>query len=332
MTIAVAREGMNPLGSPPSLEEHSPKSIREQLPLEWTIGHLWGLWGVGKTRVSCPSGDHGDSTPSFNLWAPDNTGQYTKFGCYGCGIRGDVLDAIQLYYHVGFHEAIDIAVDKLIPEFQKSSYVCGLETRPESSVEEMRVVYDELCSMGHDQAILTRFQNSKFMLTTGPYPHDEWRWRGHKSISGVSHPHYSPSDELFGVKFRDKLDLSKKWGIRGSKFSYLYGSWRDQGRENVVLCEGETDTVWAAWQLRDRNCDVMGIPTGAAQQPPYEAVAQLMGRKVWILFDGDPAGRRGASNWETRLAGAVIVDVPDGEDLMSCGISVPKLLGLKETK
>lgn len=101
-------------------------------------------------------------------------------------------------------------------------------------------------------------------------------------------------------------------------------------RENVVLCEGETDTIWAAWQLADRNCEVFGLPTGAGQEPNKEQAEHIQDRSVWIMFDGDAAGRLAAGKWKSRLARGHIVEIPAGEDIVSCGVSVLKLLGLEE--
>lgn len=322
MTLA----GINPLGTAPSLELYQDANwVKEQLPLEWVLGHLWGLWGLGSHKVRCPSPTHNDSTPSFNLWKPDSAGRYMKFGCYGCDLRGDVLDAIQIQANVSYMEALELAATKLVPEYQKSGYLPQVDSRPAVSRDEVKASYLELLELSYDLAPVVRFLNEKGMLEILPYQ-EKWRVRGHRLINGVSFPHYAADGTLTGVKFRDRSKMEKKWGIRGSQFPYLYGAWRDTGKLNVVLCEGETDTIWAAWQLRDRNCDVFGLPTGALQTPTEQQLAQLEGRDVWLAFDGDAAGNRAREIWMERLARGHNVDVPIDHDLLSCGIPIWNLL------
>lgn len=319
----------NPLGDAPKLEMYQDANwVKSELPLEWVLGHLWGLWGLGSQKVSCPNPTHSDSTPSFNLWQPDSAGRFMKFGCYGCSLRGDVIDAIQIHFKVQYMEALDIATNQLVPEYKSSGFLPQVDTRPVVSRDEVEVAYNELLEYGDDLAPVVRFLNEKEMLSILPYQ-EKWRVRGHHLINGVSFPHYSPSGVLTGVKFRDRAKLDKKWGIRGSQFPWLYGSWRDSGRQNVVLCEGETDTIWAAYQLQKRNCDVLGLPTGAAQAPTPQQIEQLEGRDVWLAFDGDDAGHRAIEVWMERLARGHIVEVPLGHDLVSCKVSMANLLRTK---
>ncbi len=47
-----------------------------------------GLW-------LCPF--HAEKTPSFGVYAPDNSGSKDRFKCFGCGAEGDVIDFIRLY-------------------------------------------------------------------------------------------------------------------------------------------------------------------------------------------------------------------------------------------
>lgn len=323
------QESTNPLGPPPSLDSYATShSIKEDLPLEWVLGQLWGLWNLGSHKVSCPSPTHSDSTPSFNLWKPDASGRYTKFGCYGCSLRGDVIDAVQIHYEVGYVEALEIASSKLLPEYQKSGFLPQQDTRERIPVEAVRRSYDELLEYELDLPTVVRFLNMMDMMDVLSYV-DQWKVHGHKLIHAVGFPHYNPSGELTGVKFRDPVKRSKKWGIRGSQFPWLYGAWRDLGRQHVVLCEGESDTIWAAHQLRERNCDVLGLPTGALQIPTAHQLEQLEGRVVWLVFDGDDAGKAATATWMDRLARGHIVEVPRNHDLVSCGISMHDLLGLK---
>lgn len=314
-------------------ENLTPTEIREMLPIDWVIDKLWDL-KVSSTKIICPNPNHKDDTPSFNVWNSTGSGVYTKFGCYGCGWRGDVFDVIQDAYGCTFGEAMDKAIDELLPQYHGDNWTGGEDTRPVVTQEELEAHYNDIVSWGQVEYTLHKFMRAKGMIHIVEYAQEEWKWRGHAGY--VSIPHYDNQQRITGVKFRDPRDLARKWGILGSHYVEPYGIWRDQGHENVVLCEGETDTVWAAYQLQHlqgRNCDVFGIPTGVAQIPPKESLDILRGRKVWIIFDGDEPGKNGAIKWNEALrqTSSHIKQVPWGHDLCDSGVPVATILGLKET-
>lgn len=315
-----------------AMSPHNQSSIEEvkaSIPLEWVVGELWGLWGVGSSKVSCPNPNHGDSTPSFNLWSRDGRGCFDSFGCYGCGLRGDVIDVVQITQGLSFPAALDYIDGVLLPKYQASGYQVQEVHKEDVTPDDIARCYNEL---DRDPQTLLKFLARMQMLPAREYVEIEWRWAGHFLLDCVSIPHLDRDGALTGVKYRDYLDRERRWGILGSRFFELYGAWRDQGRRNVVLCEGESDTVWAAHQLAGRDCDVLGLATGAGQHPTVSNLEELEGREVWIMFDGDEAGDRAAKLWKSRLARGHIVEVPAGEDLMSCNIPVAHLLGLKEDK
>jgi DNA primase len=257
-------------------------------------------------------------------------GVYTKFGCYGCGIRGDAIDVIRMKFDLDFYGALEKA-QELLKQFEKENFTPGIDNRPVVPPEDMEFFYNELLRDDSDFGPYWRLLNTKVLFHLQMYPHEEWRWAGHKGLLAISMPHYGPDGQLTGVKFRDRKDESKRWGIRGSRYPYLYGSWRAQGAANVVLCEGESDTVNAAFQLRGRVCDVLGLPSGANGPITDEMVAQLAGKTVWILFDGDDRGREAAQKWHAlKEFKSKVIDLPDDKDISNCGIPVTKLLGLKE--
>jgi DNA primase len=138
-------------------------------------------------------------------------------------------------------------------------------------------------------------------------------------------PHRDWTGVLRGIRLRS-IRRGNRWTVKGSRFEALYGAWRDRGLETVLLCEGETDTVEAAYQLRTAAVDVMGLATGAAQKPPAEAVAQLAGRRVWTAFDGDMAGRIATNRWAQALGAIRVCNMPDGDDICSAGVPVRTLM------
>jgi hypothetical protein len=190
----------------------------------------------------------------------------------------------------------------------------------------MRLTFRKILNEGHDDNTYRQFLRHKEhgrLLPAADYLRDEWRWGSNLNV--IYMPHRGPNRLLTGVKFRGPIN-GVKWSLAGSHYPHLYGSWRDHGHEDVFVAEGETDTGWAAWSLRDRPFDVFGLASGTAQLPTREAGMLLQGRRVWLALDPDDAGTRALERWQSVLPCASSVSVPAGEDLLSCGIPVIDLL------
>lgn len=316
-------------------ELYEPRSIRKALPLEWAIGHLFNVWGAGSDMLPCPLPGHQDDTPSFNLWAEDSEGFPMRFGCFGCGVNGDVVDAIRLDRKVGFLEACRIAVEELIPEMQKSDWrpserAVIIERTAPATPGELGAVLDRMPIT--DGSDLATFMSRKGLGPVGAeYPLVEWEWGTiQKPAPTVYFPHRNAESQLTGIHYRSVRRDGARWAERGSRFPDLYGAWRNHEEPSVLLCEGETDTVWAAWQLRGQPFDVFGLPSGATQKPPLSAKRLLFKRRIYLAFDGDMAGSVATSLWREALQEVahqvLVVPIPAGEDVLSCGIPVGELL------
>lgn len=304
-------------------DPYAPITIRAALPIEWAVGRLFDVWGVGEDVVLCPLPDHREKTASFNLWNPGPDGLPQKFGCFGCGERGDVLDLIQLAYGVGFSESKRIAVEEMLPEYSASDYTPGTVHRESVSAEKMRLNFRRMIETGHEDTTYRAFLANKSLEHVGTYARDEWRWGANEAV--VYMPHRGADRVLTGVKLRAK---GKKWSLDGSHYPHLYGSWRDRGHPVAIVCEGETDTVYTAWQYADIPVDVFGLASGTAQHPTPSALMLLRNRvTVWFILDGDDAGGRATTRWVDAIPGARVIPLPPGEDVLSCGIEVVDLIG-----
>jgi hypothetical protein len=314
-------------------ERYEPAAVKAVLPLEWAIGDLFGAWGAGEAMMPCPLPGHQDDTPSFNLWAPDDDGRPMRFGCFGCGRNGDVIDAIREARGVDFLEACRIAVEEMLPRFEVADWdpTANIERAPAASPDMLMAYMTALVADHGDDVALQKFLERKGLEVPAQYARD-WRWRGVRNPNLLlAIPHFDWDGRMTGIRYRPSLRDAAKWTERGSRFDALYGAWRDQGRERVLLCEGETDTLFAAYSLHSPpwNIDVMGLPSGAAQKPGGEAVARLAGRVVMLAFDGDMAGRIATNRWRTALDGVADVrpvPIPDGEDICSLGALFTDLL------
>ena len=297
--------------------DYEPPAIRAALPIEWVVGRLFDAWGAGPDMMPCPLPNHDDSTPSFNLWSLSKDGVFQRFGCFGCGRRGDAVDAVRLAYDVGFLEACRIAVEELLPEFEGDDFEARRGEAAAASPEALAAILTDLEREGVDPAAFKTFlerTDAGSSAEFAEYAMREWGW-GAKTGPAIAYfPHLDPSGHPTGIKLRDVKTL-RRWNVVGSRFPYPYGVWRDNGAGRVLLAEGETDTVWAAWTLRDAPTAVLGLPSGAAQVPTPLMLTYLRGRDVILGFDGDDPGREATAAWLAVLPEARDLGVPDGLDL-----------------
>ena len=301
-----------------------------------------GVWAPGNgDPIQCPLPGHRDDTPSFNIWKIEG-GVPQRFGCFGCGTNGDAIDLVQLVRGVGFGAACDIIDSELIPAFKASGWEPKQYEERRPIREDLETVYNRLTPMsefGHKA--LERFCRAKaedsgrhdFALGSfQEYAATEWGWAGAGpaesgfGVPVVAFPHRDGEGGITGVKFRDPRRSGGRWTQSGSKFTHLYGSWRTHGAPNLLICEGESDCVWAAFELRNNpSWDVLGLPAGANQKILDEQLAAAAGRAaVCVAFDGDAPGLGAARRWYDALREAGvsgrIARLPEGDDILSCGL------------
>ncbi len=299
--------------------------------LDWALAKLAGVWAKEGEMIRCPLPGHEDSTPSFNMWDGDENGVPQRFGCFGCGRNGDVVDLIMELESLDEQHALERAGELAREE-------AGDDTPRERAPREKKPSRDleKLIESFHrdmDEARLTKFirvldQKGLDGEDIQTYIMDEWGWVPGDDAP-VAMPHRDREGIATGIKYRSS---KTKWNEDGSVFPAMYGTWRDQGRPIVVLCEGESDTVWAAWSLRNReDIDVLGIPSGVQGKITEEWLAQLTDRELIIALDSDEEGVKAARRWIAARPDAMLARLPDGEDLLSCGIPVEEIVERAET-
>lgn len=293
--------------------------------LDWVLAELTGVWATDGAMVRCPLPGHDDSTPSFNLWDAGEDGVPRRWGCFGCGRKGDVVDLVAELEGLSASDAV-VRCAQLFS--QEDSHTYERPTAPKKKVvaRDISTVFEELREEeGDDEretlgALLRSKGNSQEEFEA--FVHDRWQWTG--VVDGVvAIPHRNRDDTLSGIKYRAG---DRKWSEDGSRPYELYGAWHDRGLDRVIVCEGESDTVWAAWALRDEAVDVFGLPSGASQQVRDEWLALLRDREVTIAFDSDEAGMKAAAKWCDVRPGTMVARLPEGKDIVSCGIPIRELL------
>jgi 5S rRNA maturation endonuclease (ribonuclease M5) len=293
--------------------------------LDWALYKLAGVWATDGNPIKCPLPGHDDVLPSFNLWAPDDDNFPQRYGCFGCGRGGTVLDLIAEFTGLEgdalAHKAAELSDEESRDETPRISQ------RQKAEPKDL----DKLLSDAHESLNSSRMDEFQKYLREKrldgeeleTYLMDEWEWVPAEG-NVVYCAHRDGSGKLTGIKKR-KAE-GKKGSVTGSEYLSLYGSWRDQGRKSVVLCEGESDTVWAAWSLRELDYDVLGLPSGVNQAIRTEWLERLADRDVTIVFDSDGPGMKGAQIWIEKIPSAKLARVPEDEDLLSCGIPVRELI------
>jgi DNA primase len=294
----------------------TPSVIKRKLPLEYVCmreGIDLELTYDGRLIGKCPF--HADSNPSFAIFGD----KLDKAGCWSCDFRsGDLFDIITRTEHVSFGEATVIAA-AMLEEFERDTW------QPTTPVERAydQAMYQDIARQGWrtalvDRTALDRLVAAKDWEVDPEWLHTEW-WVGTVPPATVLIPHLNSSRRVTGVKSR--YAGLPPYAVSGSKFPHLYGEWRFRRTGLVVLCEGESDTWTGSWRFP--TVDVLGLPTGAGTRPtPLHTALLKQADRCVIVFDGDEAGRLGASRWEPVLKAlgvdVRVVDLPDGRDLTSC--------------
>ncbi len=126
-------------------------------------------------------------------------------------------------------------------------------------------------------------------------------------------PYLTPTG-VIDIRFRSIGDDVPKYMSRTGSQGHLYnvGAFGiDSGF--IAVCEGEIDTMTAAGM-----CDIpcVGLP-GANSWKPWMARAFTDYSKVFVLCDGDDAGRELGKKIRQGVDEAVLIHLPDGQDVNS---------------
>ena len=301
----------------PSKTDYDPKVIKDNVSLAGVIMALGvdlSMEMNGDFTGKCPF--HDDTNPSLSVYIGAG-GQ--KWSCWACSLYGDVYDFIQRITGCSFAEA----KTKVIAYRDSGE----LPDPPEHATKHRANPADL-------QAYLDRCHGTSGILPEliedrgidVPLAWIRGEWGVCDDMANVYIPHFDKEGDCVGLKKRWHLDWTPI-AEPGSNLSHLYGSWRDGGRPDVVLCEGESDTWLVSYLLRDRPVEVFGLPHGVCG-PSIEWIASLTGRSVTLLFDSDNAGRSAIDRWLEDIAAndkltLKIAILPNGAD---CNTALPEVV------
>lgn len=229
--------------------------------------------GRANVMVRCPF--HEDRRPSLSL-------SLTKgvWWCHACGKGGGVRRLAQLLG--GDLDAADLAVRtlNLDPE----------EPGPDFTVH-ARDCSDYLgWDMSWPEVVMEYLRTKR--LSSRVVPEFDLGWDERRKAISIP---YWDNGKCVSIQYR-YADGSKNQETGGKRILYNVDTLR--GAENVILCEGESDThrMWTEVDAWSYDIAVGGVPGAASGNKRWDlwSLDLLWAKRVWIAFDADEAGDKGA--------------------------------------
>ncbi len=301
--------------------------LKELLPLEYVAleeGIALARQEDGRLTALCPF--HDDTDPSFDIFGED----LSVWGCFPCGVTGDDIYALLMRTRRTDFPGAVAAARQLFERMTETGFEPSPPPPPRNSPEALRTY----ARVSWEEAQVVPAALGK-VLAGLPNLDAPIEWLQNEFHLGfdsdtleVVIPFFAETDEgpqCVGVKTR--RPTTHPYAKSGSSLNLdLYGGWRDSGLDEVIVCEGESDTWRIAWLMRDR-ANVFGLPSGAGVPPKEPWLERLEGRDVTLLFDADTAGRDAARRWYSDLVGRArtirVVRLPDGMDARKVSDPVP---------
>jgi DNA primase len=234
--------------------------------------------GYGQNAMyRCPLHDDRTASLSVNL----DTGLWL---CFGCGRKGGIKT---LFREMG--ESID------------GDTTLRLAVRQAESTEDYipPPLLDEQARRAH-RALAHEPEHSRwerFCKRRGidPALEEAYQIGWDKEREALVFPYYDTDGRCGGIKYRDAR--GNKWSAEGSRFRFFGPS--IVGRDTVVICEGESDTLRVRTALDSLQSQVAVAGTSGASLSDAHwspmAIQLLFTNRVFLLYDADEPGERCAS-------------------------------------
>jgi DNA primase len=251
-----------------------------------------------------------------------------RWKCFGCGKSGDAIDWLMQRQRMTFREAVQLLgresdAWRLALPFHStlaskntsaSLPDSDWQSRARSSVE---VCHRVLFSSDGDQA-------RAWLHARGLQDKTLRRWRlgysaqdqalfGHFIPRGIVIP-WEDDQAIRCVKVRRPHERPKYVCVRGSLVPGVFLSQAIRPSFCTLVVEGEFDAL-LGWQLVSDLVNVITIGS-ASQTPDSQTIVKLIGSPlIFLCYDSDQAGARGAERW-SGLSGRVrVVSFPSEKDL-----------------
>jgi DNA primase len=246
---------------------------------------LGGMLGVQlnpyaqNQSVRCPM--HDDRVASMSISIPKGV-----WYCWGCGKGGSLLTLAR--FLGGDFDRTDLIVES------------AKHMEPEEELVDFREQYEAFSPIRPTTAEAITYARSKGIM----YDTLEDFGIRHDGRGTLVMPYFD-GDRVVALRYR--ASGGRKWYESGSE-RQIYNVNSVRGANTVVLCEGESDTH-TMFDLFKRihvdSCVVGGIAGANSSVQKWElwALDLMWADKVYIAFDADEAGDKGAERAITTLGG-----------------------------
>jgi len=288
----------------------------------------------GNLKALCPF--HDESKPSFSV---NPSKQY--FHCFGCGVGGDVIKFLQLKENMSFRNAITYLADAVgvslgdltEDELQKIARNRSKEDILRETADFYHTCLDEgildylINTRGLNHETVSRFRvgygkgGLRGYLMERGYSIDLCREAGVIQEDGrdffygrITIPYYSRGGvKLLRGRSHPSKNGAKYLNLPGYELS-LFNEDDDHTGDPVILAEGEFD----AMILAQFGFNAIGVP-GVNGFKKKWAKKFEKSKLVYLAFDGDDSGRKGALKISELLGEkARIVCLREGQDVTDC--------------
>jgi len=239
------------------------------------------------TLINCPLPDHNDKNPSFAVYRKTNS-----WWCFGCNKGSRPIDFLIYYYGFSFNDAI---------RYLKTHYNLKFDNPTEKAVfEEYKPLYsfpDDIKEWLRHRK-LTDETIAKFKLVVFKSE------RTGERVLGI--PLFNEKGEVENWKIRrdpvkeDETKEKYKFLFKGKKISIFPLPLIDFNKNEMVLCEGELDTIL----LLQENFNAITSTAGGNSISKNDELFSILKKfkKIYIIPDNDETGKRWAFEIKERLS------------------------------
>ncbi len=295
--------------------------IKHELPISFVLSYIGLAPTQAGDRVRCSCPFHQDDNPSFDVWRePDGT---ERWGCWPCGTRGDVIDLVRHFWPASFGATLQNCMD--LRDACKQSHWKGPQPEPPRHEWDENAMLTVLWQAQRDfdyEAVDQLVLKKNWSFTAVTLRNLQCGTANGRLLI----PYFDSEMRLVAMKHRSLLGDDKPISMPGSHLrDVLY--LENRGRYHcpvTVIVEGESDAVTAYQACFFLDVEVLGLPSGAGT-PVQPFLSRLIGRRVFLAFDGDEAGWAGEQRWLRAInesgGCAYSLGIPNGEDVVSLGPS-----------
>jgi DNA primase len=274
-------------------------AIKAAHPIESVIERMTGQ-RIERNKICCPF--HDDGSPSLHVYEDGG------WKCFGCGLGGDVFSFVGYLRH-------GLQYDSSAHFIEIAGSLGSLEITPQPARIAKPKPPKPQMNIGLDAVV---GWHESMPASRRAY----WHSRGltDQTISefmlGFDGQRYTiPSLyrlQPFGVKRRKAADIddgneAKYTSIYGSRVG-IFNSDTLLSADTVIICEGEIDTML----LHQNNIRAVSSTGGAGSWRDKWAQHFTHIQRVFVLYDNDEAGRKGARTIQASIRRAQVLTLPEG--------------------